>query len=280
MLELRPHFPLADLLRAAELARSSFYYQLKALGTGDRHCDLKAKIREIFNRHKGRYGYRRVTAELRRQGLVVNHKTVQKLMVEMQLKSLVRPKRFKAYDGAASETAPDRLERDFTADEPNQKWVTDVTEFKVNNQKLYLSPVMDLYNREIVSYEIAERPLPVMIKNMLTKAFKRLDSGEQPILHSDQGWQYRMPAYRQRLHQSGIVQSMSRKGNCYDNAAMESFFGTLKCEMFHLNKFDTTEALKDALHDYIRYYNVDRIKLGLGGLSPVAYRKQAAAAPA
>lgn len=280
MLELRPHFPLSDLLRAAGLARSSFYYQLKAISTGDRHCDLKAKIREIFNRHKGRYGYRRVTAELRQQGFVVNHKTVQKLMVEMQLKSLVRPKRYKAYDGAASETAPDRLERDFTADEPNQKWVTDVTEFKVNNQKLYLSPVMDLYNREIVSYEIAERPLPIMIKNMLTKAFNRLDSGPRPILHSDQGWQYRMPAYRQRLHQSGVVQSMSRKGNCYDNAAMESFFGTLKCEMFHLNKFDTTEALKEALHDYIRYYNVDRIKLGLGGLSPVAYRKQATAAPA
>ncbi len=197
VLELRPHFPLADLLRAAELACSSFYYQLKALRTGDKHCDLKAKIREIFNRHKGRYGYRRVTAELRQQGLVVNHKMVQKLMVEMQLKSLVRPKRYKAYDGAASETAPDRLERDFTADEPNQKWVTDVTEFKVNNQKLYLSPVMDLYNREIVSYEIAERPLPVMIKNMLTKAFNRLDSGQRPILHSDQGWQRRLPATAQ-----------------------------------------------------------------------------------
>jgi len=158
--------------------------------------------------------------------------------------------------------------------------VTDVTEFKVNNQKLYLSPVMDLYNREIVSYEIAERPLPIMIKNMLTKAFKRLDSGQRPILHSDQGWQYRMLAFRQRLHQSGVIQSMSRKGNCYDNAAMESFFGTLKCELFHLGKFESTETLKSALHDYIRYYNVDRIKLGLGGLSPVGYRMQAAAAPA
>lgn len=140
---------------------------------GHKHYDLKAKIREVFDRHKGRYGYRRVTAELRQQGLVVNHKTVQKLMFEMQLKSLVRPKRYKAYDGAASDTAPDRLERVFTADEPNQKWVTDVTEFKVNNQKLYLSPLMDLYNREIVSYEIAERPLPVMIKNMCRKSALR-----------------------------------------------------------------------------------------------------------
>ena len=158
--------------------------------------------------------------------------------------------------------------------------MTDVTEFKVNSQKLYLSPVMDLYNREIVPYEIAERPLPVMIKNMLTKAFKRLHSGQRPILHSDQGWQYRMPVFRQRLQQCRVVQSMSRKGNCYDNAAMESFFGTLKSELFHLNKFDTTETLKDALHDYIRYYNVDRIKLRLGSLSPVAYRMQATAGPA
>jgi transposase InsO family protein len=280
VLELRQSFPLADLLRSAGLARSSFYYQQKALQAGDKHCDLKVKICELFNRHRGRYGYRRITAALRHQGSGVNHKTVQKLMVEMQMKSLVRPKRYKAFDGAAAETAPDRLERDFKAERPNEKWVTDVTEFKVDNRKLYLSPMMDLYNREIVSYEIAERPLPTMIESMLTKAFKRLDPEERPIVHSDQGWQYRMPAFRQRLQRNGLVQSMSRKGNCYDNAAMESFFGTLKCELFHINKFQSIEALKSALHQYIRYYNVDRIKLGLGGLSPVAYRKQAAAAPA
>jgi transposase InsO family protein len=187
--------------------------------------DLKAKIREIFNRHKGRYGYRRVTAELRQQGLVVNHKTVQKLMVEMQLKSLVRPKRYKAYDGAASETAPDRLERDFTADEPNQKWVTDVTEFKVNNQKLYLSPVMDLYNREIVSYEIAERPLPVMIKNMLTKAFNRLDSGQRPILHSDQGCQGGFNWSSQHLQPGGVYGATRRMDEAIDREGRDALSG-------------------------------------------------------
>jgi transposase InsO family protein len=280
VIELRPSFPLPALLRAAGLARSSFYYQQHAIQSGEKHCDLKAKIREIFNRHRGRYGYRRITAELRRQGSGVNHKTVQKLMVEMQLKSLVRPKRYKVFDGAGAETAPDRLERDFKAERPNEKWVTDVTEFKVNNRKLYLSPLMDLYNREIVSYEIAYRPLPIMIERMLDKAFKLLGSDERPIVHSDQGWQYRMPAFRQRLKQQGIVQSMSRKGNCYDNAAMESFFGTLKCELFHINEFESIETLERALHDYIRYYNLDRIKLGLGGLSPVAYRRQAITAPA
>ncbi|RST46366.1 IS3 family transposase, partial [Variovorax sp. MHTC-1] len=167
MIELRPHFPLSGLLRTAGLPRSSFYYQQEALKTIDKHCDLKIKIREIFDRHRGRYGYRRVTAELKRTGWAVNHKTVQKLMIAMQLKSLVRPKRYQAFAGAVCETAPNHLQRDFTADQPNEKWVTDVTEFKVNNRKLYLSPVMDLYNREIVSYEIAERPLPSMIESML-----------------------------------------------------------------------------------------------------------------
>jgi putative transposase len=276
VLELRQLFPLLGLLRVAGLSRSTFYYQQKALQAEDKHADLKANIRAIFKRHKGRYGYRRVTAELRQQGVVVNHKTVQRLMIAMQLKSPVRPKRYRAFSGATSETAPNRLERDFRAERPNQKWVTDVTEFKVENRKLYLSPVMDLYNREIVSYEISEHPLPKMIESMLTKAFDRLHASERPMLHSDQGWQYRMPAFRQRLQHNGLVQSMSRKGNCLDNAAMESFFGTLKCELFYLEKFESIHELKEALHQYIHYYNVDRITLGLKGLSPVAYRLRAA----
>lgn len=277
MIELRPHFPLAALLRAAELPRSSFYYQCKAHQAGDKHWELKARIRVIFDHHRGRYGYRRIAAELRRQGTGVNHKTVQKLMVKMELKSLVRPKRYKAFEGAVAETAPNRLRRDFTAKQPHEKWVTDVTEFKVNNRKLYLSPMMDLFNREIVSYEIAEHPLPTMIDNMLTKAFEQLAPRQRPIVHSDQGWQYRMPAFRHRLRRDGLLQSMSRKGNCYDNAAMESFFGTLKCELFHINSFDSIGALEVALHDYIRYYNEERIKIGLGGMSPVEYRMRAAA---
>ena len=278
MIELRPHFSLAGLLRTAGLPRSSFYYQQKALQAADKHGELKVRIREIFNRHRGRYGYRRVTAELKRQGLGVNHKTVQKLMGAMQLKSIVRPKRYKAFEGIPSETAPNHLQRDFTADKPNKKWVTDVTEFKVNNRKLYLSPVMDLYNREIVSYELAERPLPTMIEGMLSKAFQRLGPHERPMLHSDQGWHYRMPAYRHRLRDKKLMQSMSRKANCLDNAAMESFFATLKCELLYVNQFDNIEKLKDEIHAYIRYYNVDRIKLGLGGHSPIEYRMKGAPA--
>ena len=281
MLELRQHFPLAGLLQLAGLPRSTFYYQRRALdATRDKHVDLKARIAEIFEHHKSRYGYRRVTAELRQQGFVVNHKCVQRQMVAMKLKSMVRPKRYRSFRGLACVALPNLMQRDFTAQTPNEKWVTDVTEFKVDGKKLYLSPVMDLYNREIVSYEIADQQVSKMVESMLSKALRRLGPKERPMLHSDQGWQYRMLAFTQRLKQNGLVQSMSRKGNCYDNAAMESFFATLKSELFSLTKFECVDDLKQALHEYIRYYNVDRLKLSLKGLSPVAFRLRATAAAA
>jgi transposase InsO family protein len=153
-----------------------------------------------------------------------------------------------------------------------------VTEFSVGSEKLYLSPVLDLYNGEIVAYEVAERPLFNMIDTMLQKAFARLGPNDRPILHSDQGWQYRMPLYRRTLQQRGITQSMSRRGNCLDNAVIESFFGTLKAEFYHLNRFRDLKELRDGIRRYIHYYNHERIKLKLGGLSPVEYRTQIEAA--
>jgi len=156
----------------------------------------------------------------------------------------------------------------------NQKWTTDVTEFSVAGEKLYLSPVMDLHNSEIIAFETARRPVFRLVQNMLAKALDRIGDGETPILHSDQGWQYQMPAWRKMLEQRNIAQSMSRKGNCLDNAAMESFFATLKSEFFHLNRFESVDSLKEGVEDYIRYYNNDRIKLKLKGLSPVQYRTQ------
>ena len=157
---------------------------------------------------------------------------------------------------------------------PNKKWTTDVTEFNVGGEKLYLSPVLDLYNGEIVAFEMNRRPEFKLVTTMLTKAFSRLGSTDKPMLHSDQGWQYRMTAYRDELEERGMLQSMSRKGNCYDNAAMESFFGVLKSELFYLTKFTSIAQLEAAIVDYIHYYNHDRIKLKLGGLSPVQFRTQ------
>jgi transposase InsO family protein len=263
---------LAALLHVAGLARSTFYYQQAALQATDRYATTKDQIKAIYDKHKGRYGYRRITATLRRQGSVINHKTVQRLMQELQLKSLVRIKKYRSYRGQVGKVAPNLIERNFDASRPNEKWVTDVTEFKVDGQKLYLSPVMDLFNGEILAYATARRPLFKMIGSMLSKAFSHLGPDDRPVLHSDQGWQYQMDKYRQRLDERAITQSMSRKGNCLDNAAMESFFGTLKSEYFHLNKFSSLEELEDGLRGYIRYYNQDRIRLKLNGLSPAEYR--------
>ena len=235
MQELRQEYPLAGLLKAASLARSSFYYQLKVLRLSDRHASLKARIRSIFQRHRGRYGYRRITAVIRRDG-IVNHKTVQRLMSQLGLKSLVRVKKYHSYQGEIGRAAPNVLERQFTAKRPNEKWVTDVTEFNVRGQRLYLSPVLDLYNGEIVAFETATRPLFTMIGGMLRRAFARLGPYDRPLLHSDQGWQYRMSVYHEALRQRAITQSMSRRGNCLDNAVMESFFGTLKSEFYQRSR--------------------------------------------
>jgi putative transposase len=235
---------------------------------------LKEAIKAIFDSHKGRYGYRRMTAQLRRLGQCVNHKTVQSLMTGMGLKSPVRPKKYRSYRGEAGRTAPDLLQRKFTADRADRKWVTDVTEFSVAGDKPYLSPIMDLYNGEIVACETSQRPRFKLVDNMLTKAFNRLYEDERPILHSDQGWQYQMPAFQRRLEARGLAQSMSRKGNCLDNAPMESFFAILKSELFHPATFDTVQNLHDAITDYIDYYNHRRIKLKPEGLSPVQYRTQ------
>jgi putative transposase len=276
---LRPFHSFAGLLKLAGLARSTFYYRQKPSLLTERHAALKDSIKALFDRHKGRYGYRRITAALGVVGKAVNHKTVQRLMGQMGLKSLVRPKKYRSYKGAAGCAAPDLIQRTFNAEGANRKWVTDVTEFSVAGEKLYLSPVMDLFNGEIIAFETARRPVFKLVDTMLIKALDTLGSGEKPILHSDQGWQYRMPAYQRRLQAQGIAQSMSRKGNCLDNAAMESFFAILKSEFFHLAKFASIQSLQAGIADYIHYYNNDRIKLKLKGLSPVQYRTQPSICP-
>ena len=278
MQELRQQYPIDGLLKLAGLARSTYYYQVNVLEAGDKDADLKTMIKAEFGRHKGRYGYRRITEALCQLGKHVNHKPVQRLMGVLKLKSLVRPKKYKSFKGEVGQAAPNELNRQFEATAQNEKWVTDVTEFNVGGEKLYLSPVLDLYNGEIIAFEMNRRPEFKLVTAMLTKAFSRLGSGDRPMLHSDQGWQYRMTAYRDELKERRMVQSMSRKGNCYDNAAMESFFGVLKTELFYLQKFTSIDQLEAAIVEYIHYYNHDRIKLKLGGLSPVQFRTQQLAA--
>jgi len=194
------------------------------------------------------------------------------------LKSLVRLKKYRSYKGEIGKIAPNILNRDFHADKPHQKWVTDVTEFSMLGEKLYLSPILDLYNGEIVSYQIEKRPVFQLVTDMLEKAFDKLEANDRPILHSDQGWQYRMERYQQLLKNNNITQSMSRKGNCFDNSVMENFFGHLKSELLYLQNFDSMEHFIQELEQYIDYYNNHRIKEKLKGLSPVQYRIQSSVA--
>lgn len=256
------------------MARSVYYYHVQQSHQADPYLAVKTQIQEIYHQHQGRYGYRRVHLELSNQQCYFNPKTVQKLMGQLGLKSTVRPKRYQSYKGAVGKAAPNLLERNFAASKPNQKWVTDITEFNIKGERVYLSPILDLYNQEIISYEMADRPQIKTVIQMLQKAFKNLGPTDKPLLHSDQGWQYQMGLYQKALQEQGITQSMSRRGNCLDNAVMENWFGIMKTEFFYQKKFDDVGSFKRGLKEYIHYYNHDRIKQKLKGLSPVQYRTQ------
>lgn len=227
----------------------------------------------MFEANKGRYGYRRILTELRVKGYTINHKTVLKLMKKLGLKGKQRKNgKYHSYKGEVGKVADNLLKRNFHAGKPFEKLTTDVTEFKVCNDRVYLSPVMDLYNREIVSYSISLSPNLWLIREMLNGLFEKLPDDARPVFHSDQGWQYQHTEYQRLLAEHNITQSMSRKGNCMDNGAMENFFGRLKVEMFYGEKFESVNAFIDELKEYIRYYNNDRISTKLKGMSPVQFR--------
>lgn len=262
------------LLELGKMARSVFYYHRKRLEDRgkDRHAAERKAVASIFFEHEGRYGYRRVTAEMRNRGFTTNHKTVQRLMSETGLKCEIRKVRYRSYRGEAGKAAPNIINRDFAADAPNRKWTTDVTQINVGGTKLYLSPILDMFNGEVVSYNISRSPNLEQVRDMLDKAFAKFDSLEGLVMHSDQGWQYRHHEYRRRLKARGVVQSMSRKGNCLDNALAESFFGTMKSELLYARKFESPDEFVKALDKYIDYYNNKRIKSRLNGKSPVQFR--------
>ena len=265
-----------DLLKLAELARSTFYYHLKQMKRTDKYKVEKDEILSIFHENKGRYGYRRITLEMKNRGYIINHKTVLRLMKLLGIQSIQRSKRrYNSYQGTIGRVADNLLKRNFKADKPNQKWVTDVTEFRVHNNKLYLSPIVDLYNGEVISYNISKHPVFHQVIDMLEKALRRLPLKSNLILHSDQGWQYQMKQYQYILEKNGIKQSMSRKGNCLDNSVAENFFGILKSELFYPKEkeYKNIEELEKDIIEYIEYYNNRRIKSKLKGMSPVQYRE-------
>ena len=269
-------FRLDLLLETAYLARSTYYYHLKQLDQPDKNQELKAEIQSIYSEHKGNYGYRRVTLELRNRSFVVNHKKVQRLMKVLGLAARIRRKRkYSSYQGAIGKKAKNLIQRQFEASKPMEKCYTDVTEFAIpaSSQKLYLSPVLDGFNSEIIAFNLSCSPNLEQVKTMLEQAFTEKHY-ENTILHSDQGWQYQHDSYHRFLESKGIQPSMSREGNSPDNGMMESFFGILKSEMFYgyEKTFQSLKQLEQAIVDYIDYYNNKRIKVKLKGLSPVQYR--------
>lgn len=277
MSELRLKYNLKILLKISKLAKSVYYYTLAKENKDNKNKEIIEKIREIFINNKERYGYRRITLELKNQNYNVNHKKVYRIMVKLGLKPLKRNKRkYSSYKGTVGKIADNLIKRNFTANNPNEKWYTDVTEFNLRGEKCYLSPILDGFNGEIISYNTSKSPNLAQIDDMLNKAFKKVGNLEGLIFHSDQGWQYQHQSYQQRLKNNGIKQSMSRKGNSMDNGMMENFFGLLKTEMFYdqENCYETLDDLIKAIDDYIYYYNYDRIKEKLKGLSPVNYRLQ------
>ncbi|MFS9164708.1 IS3 family transposase [Streptococcus mitis] len=274
--ELMTEFSLDILLKAIKLARSTYYYHLKQLDKPDKDQELKAEIQSIFIEHKGNYGYRRIYFELRNRGYLVNHKRVQRLMKVLNLQAKMRQKRkYSSHKGDVGKKAENLIQRQFEGSKTMEKCYTDVTEFAIpaSTQKLYLSPVLDGFNSEIIAYNLSTSPNLEQVKTMLEQAFTE-KYYENTILHSDQGWQYQHDSYHQFLESKGIQASMSRKGNSPDNGMMESFFGILKSEMFYgyEKSFQSLKQLEQAIVDYIDYYNNKRIKVKLKGLSPVQYR--------
>ncbi len=262
-------FTLKILLSVAHMAESTCEY-IMSHQDGGADSELNAAVRGIFLESRRRYGYRRVTAELRKSRGPVNHKRVKRIMKELGLFARIPKARYSSYRGTVGRVAPNLLERQFGADRPYEKWVTDVTEFRLPWGKAYLSPILDLYSRSIVGYGLSRSPNFRQTVAMLDMALgKKKDFGGM-ILHSDQGWQYQMTQYQKILEKHNIRQSMSRKGNCHDNSVMENFFGRLKTEMFygHEYEFASYDELKEEIDEYVLWWNTKRIQRKLNWIAP------------
>ena len=276
---LKAEHPLPVLLEAAGLARSTYFYHQARINRPDPQSELKDAIREAFAQARGRYGHRRIHTMLTRQGWVVAKKTVLALMRKLHLVCKVRKRRlYNSYKGRMGKVAPNVLKRDFNASAPGQKLVTDVTEFHLPDGRLYLSPVIDLFDRSVIAFTMGPSPTLDLTNDSLRAALKTLPREQKPIVHSDQGGNYQHRSWGKLLAKAGATQSMSRKGNCLDNAVAENFFGHLKTELFHGETFNTRDELAREIHEYIHWYNHERISTALKGLSPVQYRTQALAA--
>ena len=258
------------------MAKSTYYFEINKVDVVKaRNTELMTAIQEIFDCNKGRYGVRRVHKELVNRGYNVNHKRIQRLMHDMELQGKRPKEKYHSYKGEVGKVASNIINRDFSTTAPLQKWTTDVSQFSFAWGKCYISPILDMNTNEIISYDLSLHPNIKQIHRMLDKAFEKFPTVNGLIFHSDQGWQYQHEYFRSTLKEHGIVQSMSRKGNCYDNCVMETFFGRLKNEMFygHEKEYESFESFAEAIEEYIDYYNNKRIQAKTKWMPPVKYRE-------
>ena len=275
--ELREEgYSLKYLLKAIGLSKSTYYYEIgKTDKVLERNTDISSKIESIFKENKGRYGVRRVHQALLKCGFQVNHKRVQRIMKQLGLAGKRPKEKYHSYKGEVGKVADNIVNRDFSTNRPLEKWTTDVSQFSLSWGKCYISPILDMNTNEIISYNLSLSPNMEQIKDMLQKAFERFPSVKGLIMHSDQGWQYQHATYRNELRKHGVVQSMSRKGNCYDNCIMETFFGRLKNEMFYgfEKEYTSFELFSRAIEEYIDYYNNRRIQAKTKWMPPSKFRE-------
>ena len=273
---LKHAYSLSELFAELELARSSYFYHCCRLRSPDKYAAARLVLSEVFESNHRCYGYRRLHSAMGRHQINISEKVIQRLMKQEGLIVAVnRKRRYGSYLGEISPAPENIINRDFKAATPNEKWLTDITEFHIPAGKIYLSPIIDCFDGMVVSWSIGTRPDSELVNTMLDAAIEKVaNSKSRPIVHSDRGAHYRWPGWLTRMQNANLIRSMSRKGCSPDNAACEGFFGRLKTELFYPRNWQgaSIEQFIQTIDSYIRWYNEKRIKISLGSLSPVEYR--------
>lgn len=257
------------------MAKSSYYYQETVRKQPDKYSEVRKNIRKLFNENRRCYGYRRIYQELKRHGITISEKLVRSIMKSENLSVMSkRSRKYSSYKGEISPEIENIINRDFHAEKPNQKWLTDITEFAIPAGKLYLSPIVDCFDGMIVKWNISTVPDSILVNKMLEEAIDTLSPSERPLVHTDRGCHYRWSGWIERMDAAGLTRSMSKKGCSPDNAACEGFFGRMKNEMFYGHSWldVSIDDFIDEIKNYIHWYNTKRIKQSLGYMSPVEYR--------
>lgn len=272
---MKNKYPLPQLLKFLCMAKSSYYYQKAAIKRPDKYCEIHTNIIELFKENRNCYGYRHIHSELKKIGIDVSEKIVRRIMrAEKLTVPTKRMRKYSSYKGEITPEADNIIDRNFHANEPNKKWLTDITEFAIPAGKVYLSPIIDCFDGMVVSWNISTTPDSILVNSMLEDAIGTLSPSEHPLIHTDRGSHYRWPGWIERMETAGLTRSMSKKGCSPDNAACEGFFGRLKNEMFYGRSWIdvSMEAFIDEINSYINWYNTKRIKQSLGYMSPTEYR--------